>query len=448
MQKNSITTTKPGTSKVIPKRKVEGAILAPLSEKSELATAVGVPDQQNSLGVYEILPATRRRRWPAFVGFVACVVLPTLLASYYYIAVATPQYISEIRFGVRSADAVRNDATSIFQGMASASQIGLDSYMVVQFIKSREMVDLMRKQFDFNKMFAADHIDLLSRLQPDAQVEDVVKYWNKHVEPFFDLTTGSVTVGIKSFSPADSKALGDEIIARSEKLVNETSARARRDALATAEGEVARAETRMKSSLTKIQAFRDKNGRIDPSKEADGGLKGVQTLQEELTRTKAQLSVQKTYMNVSSPAVQATERRIKALADQIEELKGTLTSTDGLAGETSATGNSLSQDMGVFDELAVEQKFAEENYRAALETLEKARLQADRQISYLSVFVRPSIAESSTYPNAPQSILIAFVASFGVLALGNYCHKEHSRSLNFSLQFSCGCSYHVTLGKK
>jgi capsular polysaccharide transport system permease protein len=399
------------------------APIAPRMAQSE--TQITVIDNGKSVGepramqdarrdAFDIQEFPRRRRYGALLSFLLLVAVPTALAGFYYAKIATPQYVSESHFGVRSVDAAKNDATNIFQGMAAASQIGLDSYMVVEFIKSRAMLEFLESTTDLKQIYGVEAVDVLSRLPPDATAETRVKYWRKQVEPYFDLTTGSISLKVRTFDPQSTQKLGELILQRAEALVNETSQNARNGSMKLAQGEVDRAEERLKKSVAAIQGFRDVAGTINPNKEADAGMKGLENIQEEITRMKAQLSVQKSYLSDRSPAVVATERRLKALSTQMESLKAARTTGGG----SVQANTTLSADIGKFDTLSLEQKFAEEHYTSALAAMERAKLQAERQVSYLSIFIKPTVPSSSTYPDPYQNTLIAFAACLAAWILG------------------------------
>ena len=112
-------------------------------------------------------------RWVHLVVFLLVVVLPTLFAGIYYGFVASDQYVTDIRFGVRSADPERNDASGMIQGSqtASASQIVLQSNVVVEYMKSREIVEAVDKDLDLRKIFSLPSVDYFSRLDPNAPIE-------------------------------------------------------------------------------------------------------------------------------------------------------------------------------------------------------------------------------------------------------------------------------------
>src|SRR5262245_5055705 len=182
-------------------------------------------------------PRTMRKR-VALGVFLLLVGLPTVLGAIYYGWFASDQYVTEIQFGVRSADAQRNDATQMFQGMAAASQIGLQSNILVQYIKSREMVDAVDKKLDLRRIFSRSSADPLARLDPTTPVEGLVEYWRGKVEPYFDLTTGIVSVKVRAFTAEDSKAIASEVLTLSENLAEDLTKRARADYVRFAQDQV------------------------------------------------------------------------------------------------------------------------------------------------------------------------------------------------------------------
>jgi capsular polysaccharide transport system permease protein len=75
--------------------------------------------------------------------------------------------------------------------------------------------------------------------------------------------------------------------------------------------------------------------------------------------------------------------------------------------------------MTSYEELESERHFAETAYQQALQALDRARREAERQRIYLVPFVRPSLPEESLYPRRPMAIGIVFLAAFAVWAIGS-----------------------------
>src|SRR6266446_10498806 len=211
----------------------------------------------------------RRRRSLGWIWFVIVVALPVVLSGAYYYLVAADQYVAEFRFALRSAEPERHDPVLFFQESVASSPIGLDSYVVVQYLASRAIVDDLGKTLDLREMFSRPEADWLARLRLPVPIEELVRYWKGQVDAFFDATNGTIVVRASAFTPQDALKLAEGILAASEHLVNDLSARARRDALRNSESEVRRAEKRLKTALARLRDFRDKEGIIDPHKTAD-----------------------------------------------------------------------------------------------------------------------------------------------------------------------------------
>src|SRR5207302_4654848 len=123
------------------------------------------------------------------------------------------------------------------------------------------------------------------------------------VDPFYDPANGTVTVRLRAFAPGDALRLSEAIVTACERLVNDLSSRARRDALQQSEIELTHAEARLKAVLDDIRAFRDREGLIDPAKTAEATGVLTTRLRDELLRANADLSTMKSYMRDDAPSV-------------------------------------------------------------------------------------------------------------------------------------------------
>jgi capsular polysaccharide transport system permease protein len=355
----------------------------------------------------------RQRRLPiGLLSFLLAVALPTALAAAYYLLLAADQYVAELRFGLRSADPPRGDPTAFLQGGAAASRLGLDSYVVVQYIGSRAAVDDLSRTLDLRAIFSVPQADFLARLRLPVPVEDLVAYWRNQIDAFFDATDGTIVVRARAFDPTDALALARGILAASERLVNDLSARARRDALRDCEDEVRRAEQRLSRALAQLRQFRDREGVIDPRKTAEATTALAGRLRDELVRTGSELSALKETMQDDAAPLKLLEARMRALEAQRRAVESEV--TDGEQSRKEA----LSRIMGAYEQLESERSFAETAYRHALESLDRARLDAARQHLYVADFVPPSLPEKPLYPRRLRSLGIVFLIAFATWAVG------------------------------
>ena len=346
------------------------------------------------------------------VAFVLMVALPMALGGIYYFFIAADQYVAEFRFGLRSAEPVRSDPGLLLQAGAAPSQIGLDSYVVVQYIASRAIVDDLSKTLDLQQMFSTARADWPARLHLPAPVEDLVTYWRGQVDAFFDPADGTIVVKARAFAPEDALKLAQGILVSSERLVNDLSARARSDALRDSENDVRQAERRLAAALVKLSDFRDQQGVVDPRKTADASAALDGRVRDDLVRANTELSTLKEYLQDDAPSLKLLEARIRALEAQRQAIESEVTDA------AHAPSQALSRIMGSYEQLESERSFAESAYRHALEALDRARMNADRQHVYIADFVQPRLPEKALYPRRLRSLGIVFVIAFATWAIG------------------------------
>jgi len=356
----------------------------------------------------------RRRSWLGWFSFIIFVAVPAVTAAVYYFFVAADQYVAEFRFALRSAEPERHDPVLFFQESIAPSVMGLDSFVVVQYLASRAIIDDLSTTLDLREIFSRSEADWPVRLDLPVSIEELVRYWKRQVDAFFDATNGTIVVRARAFTPQDALKLAEGILASSERLVNELSARARRDALRNADEEVGRAEKRLKSALTRLREFRDKEGIIDPRKTADATVALAGRVRDELVRAGTELSTLKHYMRDDAPSIKMLEARVQSLEAQRRAVESEVTDTEKTRSEA------LSRVMGSYEQLESERAFAENTYQHALQALDRSRINADRQQVYLATFVQPTLPEEALYPRRLQSFAVASGVAFVVWMIGGF----------------------------
>lgn len=352
-------------------------------------------------------------------SFLAVVVLPVIAAAIYYFAIAANQYVAEFRLSLRTVDAPRIEPLVLFGGEAGRTAAATESQIVTQFIASRAIVDELDPKLDLRRMFAPPGADWWARLWLPATSEQLVHYWQKQVDPFYDTSTGTIVVRVRAFAPGDALRLAQAVVASSEQLINDLSARARHDALGYAEADVASAEARLKTALSTIRDFRDREGMIDPGQAASADTTLVTKLRDDLLKANSELATLSAYMHDDAPAVRVLRARIKSLEAQQRILAHEMTaSTPATPSPAAPSPPPLSRELGSYEALDAERKFAETAYQHALEGLDRARENADRQHIYIESFVPPSLPESSLYPHRWRSLGTVMLIAFAIWAIG------------------------------
>jgi capsular polysaccharide transport system permease protein len=376
--------------------------------------------------------ARRRKPW-LMISFLACILLPGLVASLYFFGFAANQYVSQASFAVRSNDTQTADVLGMMTGMPGTT-ITSDSYIVTDYIRSREMVEELERRLSLRKIYDNPEADFLTRLDPGVSLEGLVKYWNKRIDVFFDSTKATVSVTVQAFTPEDAQTIAREIVEITRRLVNELSAQARRDAVQFAASELARAELRVRGARADMLQFRIKHNEFDPSITAESTLGIVSSMESKRSEFKTQLAALSGYLADNAPSVQMLKSRIAALDTEIARVQGQIShgsdSNGAEAGDASngADSGALASVVALYQELTLNQEFAEKAYAAALASMERARVEADRTQSYLALYLTPNLAEEAAYPRRVLSIMIVLIFAailWAVGALGVLTVRDH-----------------------
>ncbi|MDO9452312.1 MAG: hypothetical protein Q7J29_05570 [Stagnimonas sp.] len=340
--------------------------------------------------------------------------LPTLAAGIYYGFFAADQYEVEMRFNVVPLDKSLRDASSMLDGgggKSAASAFALNSFVVTQYIASRSMVDQINKEIDIRKMFSTEKADVIERLDPEASIEKLVKYWRKKVDAYFELTNGSVIVTVQAFTPEDALLLSQTILKLSEQAVNELSARARAQVMGFAEAQVTKAGNHLLEEQKELLAFRQKEKVFDPVQDASANTSSVASLRQGLAQMKGEAAALSKYMSEASPNLELLRAKIKASEDQLRSVQASLPATGGSSGGSAAT-------MSTYETLKGQVAIAQTAYQTALASLVSASRSADGETIYLSTFIPPSLPIESTKPKRLKIVFLVFISTFAFWAIG------------------------------
>jgi capsular polysaccharide transport system permease protein len=365
----------------------------------------------------------RKRPWVP-LSIAVCILLPTVVAALFYLFIASDRFVSEARFAVRSNETQAMDAIGMITGMPSG-QIVSDSYIIADYVVSRDMVDELLRRLPLRSIYADG--DFFSRVGEGVTAEELVAYWRKHVDVYYDSTKNTISLEVQAFNPTDADRVMREVVDVVRILVNELSAQSRRDAVQFAASEVARAELRVRGARDDILAFRVTHKDLDPTQSAAATLGIAAQLEGERVKLASELASLTSYLSDDAPSIQMLKSRIAALASEVARIQGQIsasTDTNGASssaddGTTPVAGSgAMASAIGEYQELSLNQEFAEKAYTAAMASLERARTEASRTQSYLAIYGQPSVAEEATYPRRWLNIWVVIALSSILWAIG------------------------------
>ena len=343
----------------------------------------------------------------------ACVVLlPTVAVFLYYLLWASPMYVSQTRFAIRSADSSGGGLDIASALLRSSSSTGADAHIVVEYIQSLDIIHDIDKELGVDLHFSDKGHDVFSRLTNNPTQDEQLRYWKWAVIPALDQDTGIITLETKAYSPEMAQKIAAAVLARSEALVNTMNLRAREDAVSLAQSEVQRAEARVRKAQEAMRNFRYAHTLLDPRVTA-AGLQGVVTeLEGEAVKLRAQLAEAQSFMRSSAPATKALQTRLKAVESQLDQEK------QRLAGLRSQEGN-LNAVVGEYEDLTIEAEFAQKQLVTAMSALESARVHEVAKSRYVVAFQQPTLPDESLYPRPFLFTAYVFVGALLLLGLGS-----------------------------
>jgi capsular polysaccharide transport system permease protein len=356
-------------------------------------------------------PRRQQRRGPGITALSALAGIggPLLVALIYYGLLASHQYVTEFKFSVRGPSAMQDSGG----GSALIGGLVADAFAVTEFINSPQMIAEVAAEVDVRRIYNAHGADFWARLGGSATREDLADYWRSVAAANFDMLTGIVTVSVRAFSPEDAMTVAQAVVRRADAMAFKMTERARADSVRFAEEEVRRAESQLQTARTRLRTFREKEKVIDAGRSATASSDTLGRLREELSRMRAELSTMTPHLAQTAPQVQLLRSRIKATEDQIVALSTNVGDVE--ASRDTAVNASV---MAQFESLNTELQFAEKGYAAALEALQRARANADRRTTYITLFVEPSKPETSLYPRRVHSILLVGLVASALWCLG------------------------------
>jgi capsular polysaccharide transport system permease protein len=370
--------------------------------------------------------AQKWRRFLIWATFVPFVVFPIALAAIYYFSYATDRYAVEFKFAIRSPNSSSpNDLLGMVTGVSSVGSTVVDSYIVSDFIESRDLIDRLEQRFDLRSLYSGENADYLMRYDGSVFKEDFVKYMQRMISVYYDSSSQIMTVEVQAFTPENAKAVAEGILYLSGQLVNEISERARLDTVRSAEFEVERAEQLLRDHRTSIASFRELEQDIDPTRSVEAQQLLLGRVLGALTDAKTRVASLREFLSEDAPSIKILESQINSLEIQVTAIRARI---GGGAGDMDGNLQTLTARVGAYEELTVDLEFFQRAYVSSLVSLEAARLEADRQQRYLASFVVPSLPEKSLYPKRGLNMAMVAALSFmlwGISVMFAYIIREH-----------------------
>lgn len=390
----------------------------PKAKKAARPPAKGPAGRANPPPVVQVRPLAepatmRRRHWGLMFSFVLLVLIPLASLAFYLWNVAEDQYGSTTGFTVRQEES--GSASELLGGLVQfggGGGVGADGDILYEFIQSQEMVQAIDAKLDLRLHYSRPWPDdILFALDPEATMEDLVRYWQRIVRISYDQSSGLTELRVLAFDPDMAQRVAEEIVVESQAMINALNTQAREDAMRYARVDLEDSLIRLKAAREALTQFRTRTQIVDPAADIQGRMGVMNTLQQQLAEALINYDLLLDSVNPGDPRLTSAERLIEVIRGRIAVERENFASDST---ETGGAGEDYPSLIAEFESLSVDREFAEGTYRAALAALDVARANAARQSRYLASYIQPTLAQTSEFPR--RFVLLGLAALFLMMA--------------------------------
>lgn len=381
------------------------------------AAAAPAGRKDRPVPVVEIRPLAepaklRPRHRGLMLSFVLVVLLPLLVTVSYLWLVAQDQYASTVGFTVRREEGGASSA-DILGGLAQITGGGGSSEadILYEFIQSQEIVAAIDERVGLGNLYAVHWpADPVFALWPGARIEDLQSYWQRMVRISYDQSSRLIELRVLAFRPEDAQRIAGEIVAESQRMINDLNTSAREDVMRYANEDLKASVERLKAAREALSRFRTRTQIVDPAADIQGRMGVLNNLQQQLAEALIENDIVLGTTQEGDPRRQQAARRIQVIRDRIADERRTFATSD----EVGVAGANYPSLLAEFESLSVDMQFAEETYRAALAAVDVARARVSRQTLYLAPYISPTLPQTAEFPQ--RFVLSGLVGLFLALA--------------------------------
>lgn len=357
---------------------------------------------------------SRRRRirlMLLLVRLAVFVMIPTMIAGYYYHFIATPMFATKSEFQITQATAPSASASTSLLG-SSPLATALDSITVQGYMNSLAAMIRLDEEHEFKEHFSDPTIDPLQRLDAGASNKKAHKVYAKRVLISYDPTEGIMKMEVVARDPETSELFSKALISYAEEQVANLTRRVREDTMRDAQDSVDLAEEEMNAASVALSSLQEQYNSAGSEEEKSILVAQISTLEGTRNETRLAIADLETNARPNAARMDALKRRLTGVETQLAELRSNLTQQD----ENGRSVNAISAELSLA-QVKLETRIAQ--FQAALQSMETARIEASRQTRYLSIGVPPTPPDEATYPRAFENTLVAFLIFIGIYLMAS-----------------------------
>ena len=352
----------------------------------------------------------RRRKLIALMGRLAFfVLLPTIIVGWYFYQIATPMYSSKSEFLILQAD---NAGGTGIGGLLSGTQFATsqDSIATQSYLQSKDAMLRLDADVGFRSHFSQEWIDPLQRLNENPTNEEAYKTYKRNISIGYDPTEGVIRMEVIAADPEVASEFSLKLISYAEERVNNLSQQKRADQMQDAMQGFELAEKERRSAQEALVQLQQQGAILDP----EGVIAG---LRSQINNVELQLQEKELQLAALLDNARPNQARVDGAQGDVKRLKALLADLNARMVDASKGENSLAQ-------LSVRIQMAQADLatrdmmlQSALQQVEQTRMEANRQVRYLTTSVQPVPGQEPAYPRKFENTILAFLIFSGIYLL-------------------------------
>ena len=354
----------------------------------------------------DIMMRRRRKMMLLMARLAFFVLLPTFVAGWYFYRVATPMYSTKSEFLILQAD---NVGGSGLGGLLSGTQFATsqDSIATQSFLQSKDAMLRLDRDVGFKSHFSQSWVDPIQRLGEDASNEEAYKTYQKNVQIGYDPTEGVIRMEVIAASPEIASEFSRRLISYAEDRVNHLSQQKRGDQMRDAMQGFELAQDERRNAQQALVELQQQGALLDPEAV-------IATLRTQISNVEVQLQEKELQLAALLDNLRPNQARVDGTRADVERLKNLLGDLNARMLDVSKGENSLAE-MTVRIEMArADLATRDLMLQSALQQVEQTRMEANRQVRYLTTSVEPVESQEPSYPRKFENTILAFLIFSGI----------------------------------
>jgi len=357
----------------------------------------------------------------AFRLIVKMILIYAVLATVYWLFVASDRFVSDANVIIRSTDQISSpglDVSTLVPGAGGPNRG--DQLLLREYLLSEDVLKRLDAALDLRSHFSDGHRDPISRMWfKNAPMEWFYRYWLSRIDVEYDDYSGVLRIQAQAYDSKTAQEIVNFMVHEGEAHMNQIDHELALSQVRFLERQVTLAHGGLLDATHTLIDFQNRKGLMAPQATAESQNALIDKLEAQKVDVQTQIASLPPTLSPDQPTVVMLRNNLNALQKQIAQKRAEL---------ASPSKGTLNYTVEEFQRLQMQVSFAQDLYKTALSALEKGRMDAARTLKMVSILQAPT---RPSYPLQPKRLYNAFLtlllaaSLIGVLKLLESIIRDH-----------------------